>query len=60
MPKNDELATKTGPEKTDKEAVCAYDNEHGHYEPNITEGSTVADRPAKDTKSPFGGLSGGK
>ena len=59
MSKNDELATKTGPEKSDKEPVCAYDQAHGHYDGNIAEGSTIADKPAKDTKKPFK-ASGGK
>jgi hypothetical protein len=52
-------AQKVGPDKAKKEVVEVYDDVYGHY---VGDESGKADslHPSKDTKRPFGSLSGGK
>jgi hypothetical protein len=52
-------AEKAGTDKPMKEIVEVYDEHCGHYEDH-TGGKADSLRPSKNTKTPFGGLSGGK
>jgi hypothetical protein len=60
MCENDSIASKVGVGKAMKEAVEAYDAGAGHYENEAGIKKATSLRPSKDTKSPLGGLHGGK
>jgi hypothetical protein len=57
---NDMAGDKFGPDKSVKTNVEVYDAEHGEYECHAGINYISSPKPAKDTKSPFGGLHGGK
>lgn len=59
MPMNEELVASSGPEKSEKDAACAYDVKHGRYECNVDDHATVrAGSFAASPKKPLK-LSGG-
>ena len=51
---------KTGIDKPMKQIIEVYDEHYGHYENEAGIKKVSSPKPAHQTKSPFGGLHGGK
>lgn len=55
---NDKIAKSVGPAKPD--ATCIHEDKQGQYGDNAPQADLMRNSPSKDTKHPFGGMSGGK